>query len=172
MKMIIFSALGGELCSWVVDFTISVQKDYLPLDYITNLNWAPLHEGVMLSYAWLSKICLLQLSTIVSASFGDRCLGSDTVLKTLGRSLQMAVCFTEFSRWVWELFAPTYWSWVSPCTAEFLGNERNQWLNHICNEWSVTGFGLHTKHCNCCNLHKNKELLVGRKKCQKTLFYR
>lgn len=162
--MITFSTLGGEFCSWVADFTTSVEKDYLLLDYLTNLNWAPLHEGVMLSYGWLSKIYLPRLSTINSASFGDLCLVSDTVLKTLGRSLQMAVCLAEFNRWVWELFAATYWSGVSPCAAKFLGNERNQWLNHVCNEWSVTGFRLHTKHCNCCNLHIKQDLLLRRKK--------
>lgn len=158
--MITFSTLGGEFCSPVADFTTSVEKDYIPLDYLTNLNWAPLHEGVMLSYGWLSKIYLPRLGTINSASFGDLSLVSETILQTLGRSLQMAVCFAEFNRWVWELFAATYWSGVSPCATKFLGNERNQWLNHVCNEWSVTGFGLHTKHCNCCDLHKKIRLVV------------
>jgi hypothetical protein len=171
--MITFSTWGGEFGSWVADFTTSLEKDYLLLDYLTNLNWAPLHEGVILSYGWLSKIYLPRLSTINSASFGDLCLVSDTVLKTLGRSLQMAVCLAEFNRWVWA-FCCHLLKWGLAMRRQVLGEReepviepRLQWV--VCNWVRIARKALQPLQ----PAHKTRFIVKKKKvKCHKTLVYR
>lgn len=82
----------------------------------------------------------------------------ETVIRPLWIGLLVWVCkviLITYFQVLQLVVAYRNWSFmVSQCTAQFMGNQRNQGLNHISNQGSVTWFVLYTKCSHCCYLHK------------------
>lgn len=101
---------------------------------------------------------VMDVNTQIGALWNGFFQWYETVIRSLWIGLFVWVCkviIITYFQVLQLLVVYRNWSFVvSQCTAQFMGNQRNQGLNHISNQGSVTWFGLYTKCSYCCYLQK------------------